>query len=283
MKARLLVASVFTVILGAGSALGHVTKHPANASMVLSGHIVVTAQGAVSSYAIDHPEKVPKVVRTLIANNVPQWRFAPVVRQGHAVAAKAEMHLRVVAIPTDDSHFKLSLAGQWFGNGAESAGVRALKRPNPIYPRAAVQARLEGRVMVVARVQADGHVSRIAAEQVDLRARGPEGIMRKWRKVLASTATRTLSHWTFQLPIQGDNAHKDHWVVRIPVAFILRNDGHLDLPTYGHWMSYVPGPRAEPNWLTARERMDAEDAAALPRDGVFLAQQSLHLLNPPGS
>ncbi|NII09544.1 hypothetical protein [Oleiagrimonas sp. C23AA] len=261
MKSQV-IRSALLALLATATAHAHAGKPVAHASMVLDGQLVMSPQGTVKSYTLDHAAQVPMAVRKLIAKNVQTWRFSPVVHQGHAVTAKVEMHLRVVATPNKDRQFQLRLADQWFGDGTvANSGLRAVRHPEPMYPQAAVHAHLQGSVMVVAQVQADGHVSRIAAEQVNLQAHGPARMMKQWRQLLASAATSTLAHWTFQVPNHADEANNAHWLVRIPVNFTLPDSiSRPNPPTYGQWLSYAPGPRVTPQWLTASTRVDTKSA-----------------------
>lgn len=106
----------------------------AEASMLLAGSITIDPQGAVQSYIVDKQASLSAPIRQLLSRNVSLWRFEPVIDHGHAAAAKAAMHLRIVATSTDKDHYALRIAGQWFGNAANTYGLTARNKVLPHYP-----------------------------------------------------------------------------------------------------------------------------------------------------
>ena len=89
----------------------------AEASMLVTGSIVVAPDGSVQSYAVDHPEKLPSVVAGLVGKDLSRWRFAPVLLDGKPVAAKAPMSMRVVASKRDDGNYNIGIRSAYFGQG----------------------------------------------------------------------------------------------------------------------------------------------------------------------
>jgi hypothetical protein len=96
-------------------------RKQAQASMLVTGSIVVAPDGSVNSYAIDHVEKLPPVVVELLGKNVPTWKFEPVCVEGKPVLATAQMSLRIVARRSDDHHFSAGIVGAQFGQDHEVA------------------------------------------------------------------------------------------------------------------------------------------------------------------
>lgn len=262
-------------------ALAHSAKDRIQASMRVSGTITVSPQGAVATYTIDKPDKLPKPVVKLLGKNIPLWRFQPVRRDGHPVRAKATMHVRVVARPVAGNRYNISIAGSWFGNGhpSSSQDINVRHRVRPYYPRAAVHARVSGTVYLLVQVDRQGRVDHLIARQVDLRIKGMPSQMRGWRHLLAKSAMRAVRDWTFNIPTSGRQAHKDQWVVRIPVDYRLHGIGIPAAPGYGQWDTYVPGPLNSAPWLKPAD-MDG-DIDALPAGGAYLAAQGLHRIVPP--
>lgn len=76
----------------------------AQASMLLTGTIVVAADGSVKSHVIDHADEVEPAANTLISRSIPEWKFEPVLLAGKPVAATANMSLRVVAKPVGEGN-----------------------------------------------------------------------------------------------------------------------------------------------------------------------------------
>ncbi len=111
------LSSGIDTVHGDDARYGRGKKRTVQASMVVNGSITVSIKGHVKGYTLDHPEKLPSAVTGLLAKAVPHWRFRPVLRHGKAVAAKAEMHLRIVASPVGNKRYSLSVGGARFGNG----------------------------------------------------------------------------------------------------------------------------------------------------------------------
>lgn len=281
MKALLAALSIL-VLPGLMPALAHTPPAQAEASMLLAGSITVSPQGAVQSYTVDKLATLPAPVQQLLTQNVPHWRFEPVIDHGHAVAAKAAMHLRIVATPTDKDHFALRIASQWFGNAANTYGLTIKNQTLPHYPGREIKERVSGTVYLVARINRQGKVDQVAAEQVNLRVRGPEMLMRMWRKDLADASVRAASHWTYNVPASGAAATQQAWIVRIPVSYTLHEMGKAKARSYGTWTAYLPGPREKISWLKP-EASVPDSADALPDNGLYLADQSLHLITTPKS
>ena len=255
--------------------------------MLLTGSITVTPQGAVQSYTVEKSASLPAPVQRLLVQNVPHWRFQPVISNGQAVAAKTAMHLRIVASPTDKDHYALRIASEWFGDPAGHGGLSYKNRTPPLYPERALMDRVSGTVYLIAHINRQGQFDKVATEQVDLRVRGPETLMRLWRKVLADASVQAVSHWTLNvpakgMPAEGPLAHHKDWIVRVPISYSIRGYDTPQAHRYGQWTAYIPGPREKIPWLKPNA-FDPDNADALPDNGLYLAQQSLHLLATPKS
>lgn len=255
-----------------------------DASMLLSGHIVVSPQGTVRSYAIDHADQVPTVVMQQLARAIPRWRFVPVTLQGKPVTARSTMHVRMVARPLGNHRYRLRVGSAEFGDGRHgtAATFRFDMHGRPIYPLDLSQQRVSGTVYLVMRIDPAGRVDRIAAEQVNLRTRGPDPLMKRWRRELARSAMTSARHWTFTVPTEGPRAGRDHWVVRVPVTYRLREVGRAPRFHYGEWIGYIPGPRQHIPWLHADER-SRTGADALADGHIAVAGVGLQRLPAPHS
>ena len=273
-----------------GAALAHTSsavRKRAEASMVVTGHIVVGPDGAVRSYALDQQDKLPSPVVDLIRNNASAWRFEPVMRDGVATAAQAPMNVRVVATPEDDGKtFSLRIAGATFGDGPAAEQPHYKQRKAPSYPQEAMQARVAGTVYLLVHIGRDGTVEDVSAERVNLTVLDTELGMQRWRRVLADASLKAARDWTFEVPATGPHKDDGEWIVRVPVAFHLRQWGKLDPPTgYGTWESYIPGPKETIPWMEeyrlrhAGNRDNSSDAIA--DDGLHLVGSGLRLTTPP--
>src|SRR5690606_8526743 len=74
------------------------------ASMVVTGHVDIGADGSVTAYALDAAEKLPGYVVDLFDRNVPGFRFEPPTTDGEAFAARARMSARIVARKAGEAH-----------------------------------------------------------------------------------------------------------------------------------------------------------------------------------
>jgi hypothetical protein len=133
------------------------------ASMLLTGTIVVAPDGSVRSYAIDHADVVEPAVTALMGRTIPQWKFQPVLLDGQPVAAQAKMSLRVVARPIGDDNYKIAISGTHFGQDEPGSRLSAAGQQHPRYPERAVRARVGGTVYLVLRVGRQGQVEDAAA------------------------------------------------------------------------------------------------------------------------
>jgi len=256
----------------------------AEASMVVNGHIVLAPDGSVRSCTIDQQDKLPEPVVDLVKRNSATWRFQPVLVDGAAVAAEAPMHLRVVATPTGDGDsFNVHIVGATFSNGHADKGLGYRDRTPPRYPPDAVQARVSGTVFLLVRVQRDGTVGDVAAEQVNLNVADTENGMRRWRQLLAASSIEAARHWTFTVPADAAGKNQDAWIVRVPIAYNLRRHGDAERPESGAWQAYIPGPKEPIPWMDEYRRTHKDEgmgADALPDGSLYLVGSGLQLTTP---
>lgn len=252
-------------------------RRQVEASMLLTGSVDIEADGSVGGYAIDHDDKLPDYVRACLAREVPGWKFAPVLADGHAVRARSRMSLRMVATPAGDGNFKVAVGGVSFGEYSDEATdqVTRGRLSPPAYPPEAYRVGGKGTVYLVLRIGRDGKVEDAVVEQVNLTAIGDERQMAKLRRYLGDASLRAARHWTFRLPSTGEAADDASWSVRVPVDFRLADDRP---PAYGAWQAYLPGPRQRAPWTKGEEGAGSPDALA--SDGVYPVGGGIRLLTP---
>lgn len=259
-------------------------RKQAEASMLVNGHIVLEPDGSVRSCSLDKQDRLPAPVVDLIKRNAATWRFEPIKVDGTAVAAEAPMHLRVVASPTGDGDtFHVRIAGATFSDGKADKGLGFKDRKAPRYPEEALRARVAGTVFLLVRVQPDGTVGDIAAEQVNLTVVDNERGMRRWREVLADASIKAARNWTFTRPTDSSHKNGDGWIVRVPVAYHLNEMGKMPRSEYGTWQAYIPGPKDPIPWMDAYRRAHPEEGLgsdALPDDSLYLVGSGLRLTTP---
>lgn len=251
----------------------------AEASMLVTGSVTLAPDGTVRSYSIYRREALPKPVAELIDKNAPAWRFERVRVQGQAVAAVANMSLRVLATPMGNDQYALRIRGAHFGKQDQGKGIRRLGFTRPIYPQSVLQARVGGTVYLLIKLDDQGRVAEVAAEQTDLDAAGPDRSMDRWRSALERSSIAAARSWKFTVPAPAAGRPREMHLVRVPVRYALRRPGLGSQPRYGQWDIYIPGPRQIVPWLND-PTMLSDSADALPDDGVFPIGSGLHLTSP---
>jgi hypothetical protein len=279
---RFIVGVTSLAITGLALAAGPgAVRKQVEASMLLTGTIVVAPDGSVKSYELDKAEKIPANITALVSNATQQWHFDPVMRDGQAVTAKARMSLRVVAKheTPDSSDYTARISGATFGDydAASTDQITYIERNPPVYPQVAARGHVGGTVYVLLRIGRDGKVVDAEAEQVNLNIVSSDAEMKAWRKVLASPSVSAARHWTFHIPTTGLHANDPYYVTRVPIVY--RTERTSPDAEYATWQAYVPGPKDRVSWA------DDESAAgggtdALPDGQIQLVGTGLKLTTP---
>lgn len=228
-------------------------------SLLVSGHITISADGKVLSHRLDDAETLPEGIAALTAHLASKWTFEPTAL-GDAKASRSRMRLLYVAKRQDDGKLALELRSANFeADMPKEARIRLARKSTQIqYPRALVQNNVSGTVYLKIRVGRDGKVMDIDASHVNLRTIGGENKMALWRNLLSSASIKAIRDWTFQPPTTGPDVDAPHWTGIMPVSF----NAYLDEPQPGKWESYIPGPRKVIPWADS-QGMTAEQTDAL--------------------
>jgi hypothetical protein len=251
-------------------------------SMVVTGTITVNPDGSVQRYTLDRQDQLLPEIVELISGSVPTWKFQPMT--GSSSPASATMNIRILADKLKGDQYTLRICGASFGVHGEDSDEwphEKERKPVPKYPDDALQTGVGGTVYVVALINRQGAVEKVDAMQVNLRALGDKDIMKELRRSLARSALKAIANWTFTVPTKGLHVNDDHWMVRIPVNFLIdgRDSGTV---SYGHWDAYVPGPVNHIPWLESEEHRAAGSADAIPdNDLAFQDDPRFVLLTPP--
>lgn len=255
-------------------------RNQAEASMVVTGHVDVEADGTVSAHGIDGRDGYPDYVLAMVDNAAPTWRFEPVLVNGEPVAARAKMSLRLVARPVGDGGYEVYIDSGRFGDYSDTATDRATKRTMdpPLYPHDMVRAGAQGTAYVLLKIGRDGSVEEALVERVNLRTVGNDKQMERMRRSFSEASLRAARGWTFNPPTTGELVDDDFWVARIPVEYNLSGD-ETRSGGVGSWQRYIPGPRApQPAWVT---RYDSGSDAVEP-GGIAMLGNERRLLTPLG-
>ncbi|MBN6113088.1 energy transducer TonB [Xanthomonas bonasiae] len=251
----LLLALFAATTFAAGAGPGAVRKQVEN-SLLVTGKIDIEPDGAVSALAIDREDRLPEGVIRFVRDSVKQWKFEPALRDGKPVPARAPMTLRIVAKRQQGDSYQVEIRHASFAtyDPKDPRAVTSLKMAPPSYPEAAYRVGASGSAYLVLKVARDGSVADAAVEQVNLRIVGSESEMKKLREIFAQSALAAARKWTFRPPTEGEDVSKPYWAVRVPVNYSLRDQPNEGMDrSYGHWISYVPGPRARAPWDTGKD------------------------------
>jgi hypothetical protein len=255
-------------VLFALSFASHAATPPTLAALSATGKIVVGPDGRVTSHRMDG--KLAPAVVELVDRNVALWRFEPILVDGVARAAETRMRLEIRAVAAKDGSYRLSIESASFG---EPTANRNNRRPQ--YPPRAAAIGLGARVLMIAKLDAKGHVSDVHAYQTSLdhKARSEEQA-RLYRAMFERASAAAVRHWKFTPgELVGGQPILDS--VMVPIVFAMgprhRNESG--------WLGYTAGPVTPAPWVTA-ESLARVDAGSL-EDGETAALGSrFKLINP---
>ncbi|MET1161809.1 MAG: energy transducer TonB [Pseudoxanthomonas sp.] len=249
------------------------------ASMLVTGSILVGAQGQVTEFSIDQPEKIERGVLELVNGNVRQWRFEPPVLEGKPTAMRNKMSVRIIGSKRETGDFAFRLGGVSFQPLEVEEGTRigSKKLPPPRYPLDAARAGAGGTVYLIVKVGRDGSVQDVATEQVNLQYLANESIMKQTRKLFEDASLKAAKQWTFTTPVKGEDADEAFWTVRVPVSFAM---GTEPPAAYGQWQAYVPGPRQKVSWDGLRDLPGFSPDTMVADGSVYQTGKGLRLQTP---
>src|SRR2546427_30514 len=171
----------------------------AEMSMVLSGQIEVTPEGAVSSLVLDQKSMLSPSIASFVEGTIGGWRFEPTLRDGKAVAARAPLRVRLRGKAMADGGYEVSMTSVNFSEYDEKAtdSVTQGRMTPPRYPEEVYRSGGQGEVLLVVRIARDGTVADVVAEQVNMTVVGRERTLAKMREILARAAVSSARKWTF--------------------------------------------------------------------------------------
>lgn len=222
------------------------------ASMRVTGMITIRADGGVAAVALDKQDRLPEGIPDFVTRVASAWRFEPVLIGGVPTQVQTKMSARLVAKSTGDGMMQVSVRGADFGDYEaipveERVSSVSLKPPG--YPMVAARSGAQGTVYLLLKIERDGSVSEVVAEQVNLRIVVSEPQMRLYRERFSRAAIGAAEKWAFTPPTRGEAAEQPHWVIRVPVDFTFDAKRR-----YGQWEAYVPGPRERVSWAQQEDR-----------------------------
>jgi hypothetical protein len=252
MTRRILLFTLLALCAFAASAARYDTvRKQVEASMLVTGELVVAPDGAVKSYKLDRADALPPQTRELLAELVPAWELDVKKADGSPLQSPAavKMSVQLVGRPTGvDDQLRITIGDTAFWDPKAPVEVEAKgKLTPPKYPPFAYRSGMSGIVYVVVRLNPDGTVAETHAERVDMTVLADERTLRKFGKVLADAAVGTAKQWTFTIAPER-LAKPEPAAVRVPVEFALAGSNPTPKTEYGRWRAYVPGPYAPIPW-----------------------------------
>ena len=264
---------------GVEAGTDRIARGQIEATMNVTGDLNVDDKGNVTSYVLDHPEKLPSSVTKLLGQTLPGFRFEPVRHDGQPQPVHATMNLVVAASQVDPKHIAIRLRSARFTDAdiPSSERITLKSRAFPRYPDEAARDSVGGAVYVAMRVDRNGSVLDAQVQQVNLFATGSESQMRHWRNLLGKATLSAVRRFTLNVPTTGAHANDPAFTGILPVVYRIG----VGSPSYGQWESYVPGPREQVAWMGSDDLIGV--ATETIPDGVFAQTGTeLKLLTPLG-
>lgn len=250
-------------------------RRQAESSLLVAGTIDIRADGSVAGHALDNAAQLADSVVDAVASAINGWRFEPVKLTEGKDLARTNMSLRLVARPIGDDALALQISSARFGSPASNEFVTGKRLTPPVYPSEAAYSGVGGTVYLVLKVNRDGRVDDLIAEQVNLHVAAPADEMVEWREMLAEAALRAAKRWRFNTPSEGEEIDKPYWSARVPVDFYAPGRA---VPKPQDWQAYVPGPTQPIPWDTGESSANSD---ALIAGGVYpLGNHGPKLLTP---
>ncbi|KER87979.1 hypothetical protein GW16_03860 [Xanthomonas arboricola pv. celebensis] len=258
-------------LLGNAQAGSSSARQLTEASMNVSGTLTLTPEGVVTAVALKDEAQLPVAVRERVKHSIAAWRFDPVKDDGSALPATLPMNLLLVAKPTDDNRYLISIRSAHFGGEAQDVGsVRSKDMQPPAYPVNAFRGGATGVVYLLLKIGRTGKVEDVVAEQVNLTALVPESKRARWRQEFADASMSKARHWEFLPPTEGPDVNAPFWVMRVPVTFEIASSERDLNARQKQWQAYLPGPRQAAPWRNERsDAVSIDSPDALSGYGLF--------------
>lgn len=252
-------------------------RRQAESSLLVSGDIVIAADGTVLGHTLDGADTLPKGIVDLTAKLASKWTFEPVAL-ANAQATRSRMSLLYVVKPLDENRHTVELRSASFNVDLppEARVTIARKGRMPAYPQVLVTNGIGATVYLHLQIGRDGKVMNIDASHVNLRAIGSEKHMAQWRDAFAKLSIQAVRGWTFKPPTTGPYADAPHWIGTMPVMFIAEG---VPEPQPGKWEAYIPGPRRIIPWLDG-QGLTAEQTDALAPNQFHSPGSSRRMTSP---
>ncbi len=203
----------------------------------IEGEIGIDPQGHVFDYRTE--TKMDAAVAALVERTVRAWRFEPVMRDGAAVAAKANLRMTLVLTPVQGG-YQAGFADVHFPGERRERSIVP-----PTYPSGAMKFGVSSDVLVAVRVDAQGDVLEAAAIQIAWPyGRAGAQAARQWGRLFEQATTTAALKWKFE---PADPGGEQETTLVVPVSYRMAGE---NLPVEG-WRNETAGPLRPIPWLDA--------------------------------
>ena len=283
MTSRILLFALLALFgFSASAAQPGKMRKQVEASMVITGELMVAPDGKVKSYEIDHADALPPDTRELLAKAIPDWELVAANVDGSPLRAPAAIRMSVQlvarAMGQDDQRLRVTIQDMAFWDPKAEFSAKANgKLASPQYPTLAIRSGMSGMVYLAVLLNADGYVVDTHVERVDMTVLSNEKTLRKFSKILADAAVAVSNEWNFT--IAPGRISKGPVAARVAVDFRLT----AGTAKYGRWQAYVPGPYAPIPWekrTADGENMERSIGAMVPGQ-VYSTDAPIKLRNSP--
>lgn len=225
------------LLLAAG---GVAAAEPAYFSAKVDGQLTIGPQGDVVDVTLEGADWMGEEVVKGYERKIRGWRFEPVLEDGKPVNAVGRMALSLVAVRDDEArtaHFAIRRVVFLDPAGADEPPGAGRKLRIPAYPAEAVHSGTGANIMLVAELDAQGDVKRVAAESVHLTGNVPKQKFKYFGKQFRRAAEQAASQWRFD-HLAGEG------IVRIPMVFSVSRSGNAP-----GWQRIHPFRIKAPAWV----------------------------------
>lgn len=251
--------------------------------MHVTGTIVIEPDGQVGN--VSFSSNFDPAVRAGLEAKMHDWKFAPIRVGGVARRAETGFEVRLAGEKAGDGYV-VRMDGTSFDGIAKNAvlpdgvpaPITARRMAPPSYPQDLMMSGKTGRVRLVIRVAADGHVEDVVAAQslaFDFRGREPESSARKSIRVFERNAIIAARRWTFNVPPGTAERGAEAMTVATDVEYVLK----YDTSVAGQWVPVQRAPSRTIGWLP-RDRADSAVSNAGSAGTVAGLESPYRLLTP---
>lgn len=228
--------------------------------MHVTGTLVIEPDGRVSD--VRFSSNFDPAVRAGLEAKMRDWKFAPIRVGGVARRAETGFEVRLAGEKVGDGYV-VRMDGTNFDGNAKNAVVpdgvpapiTARQMAPPSYPEELMMFGKTGRVRLVIRVAADGHVEDVVAAQslaFDFQGREPDSSARKSIRVFERNAILAARRWTFNVPPGTAERGAEAMTVATDVEYVIK----YDTSVAGQWVPVQRAPSRTIGWLP-RDRAES--------------------------